>query len=285
MQIMKKRIAVCLYGQPRTWRYCAPYISKFYNLPDVDVDYFVSVKTYQMTGEYRDNSVIELTNAEISDLLQTYNPKKYSIIQYSDELEKHVDVTNYSNIYYGMIDSIMLKQQYEAENFVFYDFVFLQRYDTIVQPISLLELFFNTDLSQVCKNNNTLYYLSDNGTVSSIFVPNGINEIWLGGAGTVLDILSFELINYVSGLSLENLYANKTITPIFSDPHCLMYQLAIKNTINLEKWNNVVNSVDIQSSIIRSNCDLTLDVFDPNSIAKHYQHYLETGYNKKLQHE
>lgn len=282
---MTTHIAVCLYGQPRTWKYCLPYILKFYSVPGVRVDYFVSVKTYQMSGEYGDLSVTEITKNEILDIVQSYNPQKYSVIEYSDDLENHDQIHNYSNIYHTMIDSIMLKQQYEAETSIFYDFVFLQRFDTIVHPVNLVETFFNTDKSQVGKNNNTLYYLSDSGTITSIFAPKGINEIWLGGSSVVMDILGVELLNYSAKLATENMRSNKKITPIYSDPHSLFYQLSLKNTINLEQWHKVVNNTGIKSSIIRSNSDLSLDVFDSTSIDKHYQFYINVNYNRKLKDE
>jgi hypothetical protein len=276
-----KKIAVCMYGQPRTWKYCLPYILKFYDIPNVEVDYFVSVKSYQMTGEYKDSSVTEITQCEISDIIQSYSPKKYSVINYSDEYS-HAD--DHRNIYHTIVDSIMLKQQHEYETPEFYDFVFLQRFDAIVHPVNLLEQFFNSEWSNIHKNNCTLYYLSDNETPTSIFSPKGINDIWVGGSNVVMDMLGVDLINYIGYASGTDKTANsnKTIVPMFSDPHDLFYRLCLKNTINLELWNNAVNNVNIKSSIIRLSSDLSLDVFDPTSIDRHYQQYLDVNYNRKL---
>lgn len=167
MDYKKKRIAVCLYGQPRTALYCAPWIKEWFNVPagaeineykknfdmhpefiskdpcQVEVDYFLHIKDYNIytntigdIGSGPDDSPVRKVSQEFLDeLVKVYNPKKYQVLSHEEEsylIQGHRN--SYSALFYSISSAMRLKREYEIETGITYDYCFAHRYDGITGP-------------------------------------------------------------------------------------------------------------------------------------------------------
>ena len=168
MSYKKIKIAVCLYGQPRTALYCAPWIKQWFNVPsgiqvnqykknfdmipefvskepcDVEVDYFLHIKDYNIyintigdpEWDGSTNGVKFVSQEFINELVAVYNPKKYEVL--TCEEEKNMTSTGvrngYSAMFYSLTSAMRLKREYEIETGQIYDYCFTHRYDGIMGP-------------------------------------------------------------------------------------------------------------------------------------------------------
>lgn len=159
---MTYRVAVCLYGQPRTWRYCVAHIRQQYvnqeapvkrlsgfhkrtpliqtNNELIEFDFFVSVKNYNFFNHVDGHRQLQLLgDEEIRDLLQAFAPKLSYISEY--EHEKRLTewpAWGYSAMFHSLHRAVTLKQRYEASQGFTYDTVVLQRYDVVFNPVDQL---------------------------------------------------------------------------------------------------------------------------------------------------
>lgn len=134
----KIRVAVCMYGQWRTGDKCKEYIKNFYNIDDVDVDFFCSVKNYDLyttTKEDLGTDVLNDTELEYT-IKYAYSPKKFNLIRFQDDINVGAvpQVT-------GLVDSINLKRLYELEQGIKYDITVIQRYDAFMSPANYFHMF------------------------------------------------------------------------------------------------------------------------------------------------
>ena len=134
----KFNVAICMYGQWREGDICGPYIKEFFRSDDnsVQVDYFCSVKDYDLHGFFNKESVQHDT-AQLVDKLRCYYDPKNLIIT-NDRLD--IPYNYHGKKYVSIVDAIMLKRKYELENNFKYNLVILTRYDTLIRP---LEYFRN----------------------------------------------------------------------------------------------------------------------------------------------
>ena len=168
MSYKKIKIAVCLYGQPRTALYCAPWIKQWFNVPsgiqvnqykknfdmipefvskepcDVEVDYFLHIKDYNIyintigdpEWDGSTNGVKFVSQEFINELVAVYNPKKYEVL--TCEEEKTMTSTGvrngYSAMFYSLTSAMRLNREYEIETGQIYDYCFTHRYDGIMGP-------------------------------------------------------------------------------------------------------------------------------------------------------
>lgn len=168
MSYKKIKIAVCLFGQPRTGLYCAPWIKQWFNVPsgieinqykknydmhpefvsrepcDVQIDYFMHVKNYNLyintigdpEWDGTTDMVRRVPEEELHKLIQEYNPKKYQVLTIEEE-NKMADPpirNGYSAMFYSLTSAMRLKREYEVETGELYDYCFTHRYDGITGP-------------------------------------------------------------------------------------------------------------------------------------------------------
>jgi len=168
MTYKKIKIAVCLFGQPRTGLYCAPWIKQWFDVPygieinqyrqnfdmhpefvskepcDVQIDYFMHVKDYNIyintigdpEWDGTRNAVKILPEEELSKLIDIYKPKKYGILTNSEEASMtNPGIRNgYSTMFHSITSAMRLKREYEIETGELYDYCFTHRYDGISGP-------------------------------------------------------------------------------------------------------------------------------------------------------
>tara|TARA_R110000782_G_scaffold88266_1_gene170448 strand:- start:2517 stop:3542 length:1026 start_codon:yes stop_codon:yes gene_type:complete len=223
------KIAVCFYGQYRTGTYCLPIIEKFLSQIDADVDVFCSLKnytTYATRHSYTKNNGIDghpsnWNDIELVDInyqtdqIEKYlKPKIFKLCTADDEeiiYRCPVDPTAMS----GWADSIMLKQQYEADNDIQYDLVFMMRYDVLIFPLDfgklLIEALHNTNLATpipgIMQTTETNFILANTiDTKITWFNTNSIasyhevlQDLFVIGSGNSMDIIAYQTMSQLPG--------------------------------------------------------------------------------------
>jgi len=127
------RIAVCISGQPRTWRTAKDNILRYFDI-GVQVDFFIH--TWD-TNQYRyiDNTNTEwvnkrpnekVTSTEKEEIIQAFKPKDIEMEDYKSENF----VSLWSTLLYSFMKSVHMKRKYEIENDFRYDIVVKTRFDT-----------------------------------------------------------------------------------------------------------------------------------------------------------
>lgn len=197
---MSLNIAICIWGQWRSGDICAPYIKNFFTAYDenINVDFFTSVKDYNLYENSSTPSNFNIDGNELLNKLEScYNPKKKKITK------DIVHENNYYGVkYIGMADAIMLKKQYELENNIKYDLVFLARYDMLIWPTD----YFRNLVRQIQKHHNLMK--SNSIFSQSIILESNMRFrhhkkiIWCDsfilGTNNALDILVIELMNFLN---------------------------------------------------------------------------------------
>lgn len=146
-----KKMAICISGQPRTWRKC---VDSWKQLAqgDVEVDYFFHMWDYntipslwQHELDYKGNFEDQIiTDQEKNDILEYLNPKAYKFESRKSVQYWNCDIDpkfrfgswcpeqNYSNYCVAA-----LKREYEILNDVVYDIAIKIRADLHIRTISL----------------------------------------------------------------------------------------------------------------------------------------------------
>lgn len=178
---MVKRIAVELYGLTRTYKLA--YDSFFYNLiqsnykDDYIIDVFIhtwdetdssDITWHNQTGETRGQ---QLNQSYYNDLIAKYNPKGI-IVDKPVNLkcnpiikEKLKDFTrNYSSIiscFYSRYKVNQLRQKYEKEHNIRYDWVLMTRFDIqFYTPFKIDDFLSTFDIYNYPVKNNAIYTAS-----------------------------------------------------------------------------------------------------------------------------
>jgi hypothetical protein len=122
------RIAVCISGQPRTWRTAADNIKNYFNV-DAQVDYFIhtwDTNSFRNSNEkHTMKKDCPIDENEITEIRKTFNPVAIEIDKYSyEKYGKH-----WSSLFFSFMKSVLLKRKYEIENDFLYDIVVKTRFD------------------------------------------------------------------------------------------------------------------------------------------------------------
>lgn len=167
-----RRIAVCLSGQPRTWRVTAKSILSFFANPEAEVDYFIhtwSNNTWQDRGsmsfeeEYDKNAIEE-----------TFAPKGMMFQQ-----QKRDPTFGFEPLFHSMAVSQSLKKRYElAHNF---------EYDCVVK--CRLDLGFAPKTSFVEKVEPMVVCSADSiFTIGFEFYQRNFSDILFWGDSPTMDV-------------------------------------------------------------------------------------------------
>lgn len=263
------KIAVCLYGQPRTALYCSPWIKKSFNFlseretkiwkkqfswhppetvfPQFHVDYFCDFKTVSTAGNYPGKwEIPELHHDDqfFTLLKNEYNPKKYC---YTNKNDDFID-GNYpffAPMISSIIKTISLKKQAELQGNYFYDWVFISRYDLLTGPS------VNT-LGEIVQVNGiepmNLYIISDEISIT----PDdcfriGLNDTFIFGDSLTCDLLAAKctqvlMKNINNYLHLQNLGPNSFLANCAFDAGLIAKKLPINYAI-VRPIANLQNSV------------------------------------------
>lgn len=131
------RIAVCLSGQPRTWKTAADNILNYFDVKvnfhthqRVKVDFFIhtwDINSYResdsITREESTNYI--LTNETEEEIKQKFNPIEIEF----EHFDKNKFTNVWSPLFYSFMKSVHLKRKHEIENQFMYDLVIKSRFD------------------------------------------------------------------------------------------------------------------------------------------------------------
>ena len=175
------KIAICICGQPRTWRKCFPnWVEKLGQ--NVEIDYFFHMWDYNtlpslLASSYSHKIEDEkISVCEQNEIIEALNPKKYIF-----ESRKDIDYWNCSlepeqkiggwciEQYYSLYHVSLLKKQYELENNFRYDVVIRLRADLffldekidLINPTHNTIYTINTHFDEhynVCRINDSYFY-------------------------------------------------------------------------------------------------------------------------------
>jgi hypothetical protein len=193
---MKKyKIAVCLCGQSRTWKYCKESIKNFYdssyhNSNNIEVDYFIhtwDINTWRYPKQ--DHSIFYNEQfTEHEDLCNFFNPKKFEIENHESFIEKrnvlypNTQYITWESLYHSIKKCMLLKRSYELENNFEYDIVVKARFDCfytpktrfIIQPPEILKAYTTHNIVKMKKE----------------FLANNFDEAIFFADSKTMDLLS-----------------------------------------------------------------------------------------------
>lgn len=127
-----KRVAVCLSGQPRTWRTAKDNILSYFDLSDkgIQVDYFIHTWDTNQYRKKHDVHWVNRTNEKVpysekDEIAKAFNAVSIEMEEYKDDAH----VTLWASLLYSFMKSVWLKRKYEIENDFRYDLVIKARTD------------------------------------------------------------------------------------------------------------------------------------------------------------
>lgn len=137
------RLAVCLSGQLREWEACYQNQKLFWDSSHYEVDYFIHTWTYSAdrTGVSKPYEFREVSEEEIEDIVDVYEPKKFLVE--SLKPEDHYRGDHWLSLFHSMVQSFLLKREYEIENDFQYDIVVKSRPDLVFNPVYKCRLPFS----------------------------------------------------------------------------------------------------------------------------------------------
>ena len=136
---MKKRVAVCFSGQPRTWRQVFPSWSSFLKNDQYHIDVFCHAWDYNTASAnlYKSPEPVKLHVGELNELFNMLNPVRVKIESERSFVAASPDqaMSNPAHLsqFYGIISAARLKRSYELENQLVYDVVVRTRYDILFE--------------------------------------------------------------------------------------------------------------------------------------------------------
>jgi hypothetical protein len=283
-----KRMAVCLYGQYRIGDYLLSWIKHVYDLSkfDIHVDFFVSIKEFNSYNPYTRHDIksvddlYEFNSEEarlgIYNILP--NVRKFNIIPRDIDYNAMHSNTPVSS---GIFDSLMLKQEYELENDIEYDFVFMQRFDCQFMPFDLPNLiveFLNGltlhDYMKITTSTNFNFIMANLIPPTTLDPPfRQIQDLFMFGTNSAWDNVAAEIPNIFSSNTPEFKYKDIYHRPIVyrRNAHTTLYEAMISAHVEIlpigtiYTHNNIHEYETIKYNVIRDTFDLTLDPFDSDT--------------------
>ena len=185
------KIAICLSGQPRTWKKCfGNWAEKFHH--QGEVDYFFHFWDYNtlpnLLATYNGGIEINdelLSEQEKSEIIDTFKPKNYLF-----ESRKHIDYWNCVlppekkfggwcvEQFYSLYYVSQLKRQYELQHNFRYDLVIRLRADLVFldEKVNLINPYPNTLYTAHCAFDNEynvyrigdIYFYADSYTFDQV---------------------------------------------------------------------------------------------------------------------
>jgi hypothetical protein len=180
--IMKPfRVAVCLSGQPRTWRTALGNIKSFFDIQGAEVDYFLHAWNYNTwwrePNKYADGHDEILDDAELCDLWTAFSPKGFAT---SSKQKKH-HMRFWYDLLYSFMRSIHLKRQYEQKHHFEYDLVIKSRYDVVFDP--------RTKFNNVSIKPMTAYSSNPVTKFPNEYYQNDFHDVMYWGDSLTMDLI------------------------------------------------------------------------------------------------
>lgn len=138
------RVAVCLSGQPRTWKSCYPTWIELFKRWNIDPDFFCHMWDFNSSSSLLQHQNFEeqfpdilISDEEKAEFISTIKPKKIVFQAKKDDFGDFENVPNRigswtHSQFYSMWRATNLKRQYEIENDFEYDVVIRMRADNFI---------------------------------------------------------------------------------------------------------------------------------------------------------
>lgn len=280
------RIAICLFGQIRTGSYCAPAIKAAHDLINekeivikinkrkrevckIKIDYFCWTKDFDSNGMVSGKTFGELTNryseSAINDLFSIYNPVKTGVTNFDNDVK---DTNIQSSIKWLMpkplllsiVSAMNLKKEYELECGLPYDFCFCQRYDSLTTPFNPVEKIIQEHGIRdniIYSHWITMFPQEDNAW--------GVGDFWFGGDSFAMDLMASSLSQYINSDQVD---VDLNESQLGLGPNVILYNAIHQNNIWVIEFPG-----GLSAAPVRPESDLTLDVLDPSTAAKHLAYF------------
>jgi hypothetical protein len=132
----KTKVAICLSGQPRTWR---KVVDTWSNIArpetNVQVDYFMHMWDENSYHSKLGDEKKKVSEEEIQELIARIQPKKYVVETARDFTgldTSRPEHSAYQSQFYSIMRSARLKKDYEIEQNILYDVVIKSRFDNFI---------------------------------------------------------------------------------------------------------------------------------------------------------
>lgn len=136
------RIAVCMSGQPRTWRVAYKNIQHHFDIPSVtifgreyrvEVDYFIHAWNRNTWNRWKEGRAEIVSDEEQEEIKRLYKPKGFIVEAQAPDYDRGVNYL-WLPLFDSFSKSVHLKRSYEIANGFEYDMVFKSRLDVIFDP-------------------------------------------------------------------------------------------------------------------------------------------------------
>lgn len=177
------KVAVCLSGQSRTFKYCSESINNFFKSRKNNQYTFFGHTTTKNSYKIKQNNIVDYNKEEILniDVLKEELNSHFNFAGLKIEHEKPRDI-NFGIQLYSQMISNYLKQNYEIENNMMFDLVIRARFDVIYPHNVLFEDFIDFLIEE-----KTLY--SHFGLMRNEFVLPNPNQIFHYGSSLTMDLV------------------------------------------------------------------------------------------------
>ncbi|NBP58963.1 hypothetical protein EBU71_20940 [bacterium] len=176
------RIAVCMSGEPRTYKDCSESINRYYTSKKGNQFQFFghswsgnSFKRFLPSGTY----IFEYTK-EDKDVIANDLKKHFNLT--ISEVEHQFIQDGLTSWFYSMMKSNFLKQKYEIENNMIFDLVVHSRYDLVFPPNLIFEQCMPEIIGEKMLYSHFGFYRSE------FFLPNP-DAVHYAGTSLTMDII------------------------------------------------------------------------------------------------
>lgn len=270
-----------MYGHVRTGAYCAPWIKKWFEVPEntpvvlhkqrilidneiattepcqVEVDYFLDLKDKNTsTNTIGDNPNVPATlnSQHLQEMLDLFQPKDYNITNFDNEFEWRTGngLQNYASMFNSIYTCFRLKRQHEFKTGKVYDFCFAHRYDGINGPD--INSFRNRLSTQGFPPLTIVSSFSGGQQFKRWPWENwrlGPNDVFFGGDNLAMEMLIADISKILFVNNNIFMSANE-----WGGPNVIIGRAINNASLQYEADMNFL------TAIVRSRADLTRDVFD-----------------------
>lgn len=228
------KIAVCLSGQPRTWRTAKENIKHYFDIPNADVYYFIHIwdtNTLRRSTEgITETKDTKITKEEADEIREEFNPTGFEFEEYSNERFR----SRWESLYYSFMKSIWLKRKHELENDFQFDIVIKSRFDANFPLEGFSARGTKLDKFYVHKLTPLIAYTSSPhiSKFPTEYNFNCFDDIFFYSDSPTMDIIAnvyrwFRDVFNESSIKIANMQYNKN-TEYYCGPGTILYRYLIK---------------------------------------------------------
>ncbi len=232
------RIAVCLSGQPRTWKTASKNIKKYFELKGATVDYFIhtwDTNTYRDLNDTSDRKQdYKVSKEEAVEIRNTYNPLLMEFEEY--DVKKF---QRWTALFYSFMKSVWLKKKYELENDFEYDLVIKTRFDINFKQEGINAFHEPLNTFYLHKVYPLVAYTANElleHKFPTEYNQNHFDDVFFYSDSRTMDVISKIYWWYKNIIKISQLQASRseciTNQEFFYGPGTLLYAYLIKYTIH-----------------------------------------------------